>query len=598
MGRKHPLALLTIVTLLASLCLAGCSNSAGAPSLKVEKKTYPFILQTDSRKPIEESEMNLYFVNDGDVPYVAVSDFLPFFGSLYEDEELGIPAITFEFERDGDNFRAKRTDNECAMSFNAKTDQIDFLNYDGFIQSPGNSALIGLVRIGEEGTGGVSRLMKANRRSYDRPGLGVVLNLAEYQIDMVEDSGECYVPLQTMHDILLGHNYFYTVFTGEKVCIFSCGCDFDDQVYSLEPGKMSEEYAKFNCNELLFLLDYFYGLKPEHNIADFYSLVNDLGLYNDLVSTDPAVFDKALLRLLSLYLDDLHSGMSKKSCLSPKREVQSEDGNPNKLDPNPEEMGASATTMLSNSLLYGTARATYEPDMNIFDTKTKVYQYKEVGDTAIITFDEFSVNKADYYTEADLDNPQDTIELIAAAHRQIMREDSPIKNVVLDLSNNGGGAADAAAFIIAWITGESPVALRNTLTGAQSIVSYEADVNLDGQYDYNDSISELLYEGDLKVYCLTSPKSFSCGNLVPAALKGTFNVSIIGQRSGGGSCIVLPCTTASGAQFQISGTSQISTIKNGSFYNADTGIEVDANITDINTMYDREKLVEFIHGLK
>jgi hypothetical protein len=86
--------------------------------------------------------------------------------------------------------------------------------------------------------------------------------------------------------------------------------------------------------------------------------------------------------------------------------------------------------------------------------------------------------------------------------------------------------------------------------------------------------------------------------LVPAALKGMFNVSIIGQRSGGGSCIVLPCTTASGAQFQISGTSQISIIENGSFYNADTGVDVDASITDTDTMYDREKLVEFIHELK
>lgn len=178
------------------------------------------MLQTNSQKPVEESEMNLYFVNDGDVPYVAISEFLPFYGSLYEDEKLGVPAITFEFEHDGENYRAKRTDNDCAMAFNAKTDQIDFLSYDGFVQSPGDSALISLVKIGEEGTGGVSRLMKANRRSYDRQGLAVALNLAEYQIDMVEDNGECYVPLQTMHDILLAHSFFTPSSTARK-CAFS-----------------------------------------------------------------------------------------------------------------------------------------------------------------------------------------------------------------------------------------------------------------------------------------------------------------------------------------------------------------------------------------
>lgn len=130
---------------------------------------------------------------------------------------------------------------------------------------------------------------------------------------------------------------------------------------------MSEEFARFNCNELLFLLDYFYGLKPEHNIVDFYSLVNDIGLYDDLMSTDPAVFDKALLRLTTLYLDDLHSGVNKKSCLAPKREVQSEDDDPNRPNPDPEDMGASSLSMLSNSMLYGAARAKYEPEMNILD---------------------------------------------------------------------------------------------------------------------------------------------------------------------------------------------------------------------------------------
>lgn len=414
MGRKNARALLTIVAFLVSVFLAGCSSSEEAPSssLKIEKKTYPFVLQTKPEKPIEESEMDLYFVNGGDVPYVTVSEFLPFFGSLYEDEKLGVPAITFEFDSEGDNYWGTRTDNDWGMLFNAKTDKIEFVSYDGFIQSPGDPALISLVRIGEEGTGGVSRLMKANERSYNRQGLATTFDLAEYEIDIVEDGGEYYVPLQTMHDILLARNYFFTIFNGEKVYVFAYGCDLDDQIYSVEPGEMSEEFAKFNCNELLFLLDNFYGLKPEHSIEDFYSLVTDTGLYKDLTSTDPAVFDKALLKLMSLYLDDLHSGVNKKSCLSPQRELETEDGDPNALNTDPEDMGTSSVSMISNSLLYGAARAKYEPDMDVLDPDLQVFQYKEVDDTAFVTFDSFCVKKSDYYTEADLDNPQDTIELI------------------------------------------------------------------------------------------------------------------------------------------------------------------------------------------
>ena len=597
MGKRKVLALFAIVVLLVALCVAGCSQPGDASSSTIEKKTYPLVLQTDAKKSVEESEMNLYFVNGGDVPYVAVSEFLPLFGRLYEDEKLNVPAITFEFKSEGDDYWAERTDSKWAMNFNAKTDQIAFASYDGFLQSPGDSALISLVKVGEEGTGGVSRLMKASPRSYDRQGEATTFNLAEYEIDMVRDGGECYVPLQTMHDILLSHNYFYTIFNGEKVCVFAYDCDFDDQVYSVEPGEMSEDFAKFNNEELLFVLDSFYGLKPEHNIDDFHSLVTETGLYKGLTSTDPAAFDDALVKLTSLYLDDLHSGVNKNSCLAPEREVQGEGDDPHGPSRDPSGLGASTLLSFSDSLLYAAARAKYEPELNILDEDNKINQYKEVGDTAIITFDEFYADKVDYYKEADLDNPKDTIELIAAAHKRITRKGSPIKNVVLDLSNNGGGDADAAAFVIAWMAGERPVALRNTLTGAQSVVSYTADVNFDKEFDDSDSIATQAYEGSLKLYCLTSPKSFSCGNLVPAALQGMLNISIIGQKSGGGSCIVLPCTTASGARFQISGTSQISTIKNGSFYNADTGVDVDASILDIDTMYDREKLVKFIHGL-
>lgn len=63
---------------------------------------------------------------------------------------------------------------------------------------------------------------------------------------------------------------------GEKVFVFAYGCDLDDQIYSVESGQMSEEFAQFNYNELRFLLDNFYGLKPEHNISDFNSFAFDV----------------------------------------------------------------------------------------------------------------------------------------------------------------------------------------------------------------------------------------------------------------------------------------------------------------------------------
>ena len=600
MKPRAPLTLLAFAALAIALCLAGCSQSGGTSGSQVEQKTFPLVLQKDSEEAVEESEMNLYFVDGGDVPYVAASEFLPFFGSLYEDKNVDTPAIEFTMERVGDYIQGKRTDTEWAMDFNPKTDTIEFVSYDDFLQAPGDSALVSLVQIGEDGTGGGANLLKDSGNSYDRRGLGTTFEMAEYFIDIVEKDGECYVPLQTMHDILLARNYYYTVFNGQKVFVFAYGCDLNDQIYSVEPGQMSEEFAQFNYNELRFMLDNFYGLKPEHNISDFNSFAFDVDAYGGLSSTDPAAFDMALEKLTSRYLDDLHSGFTHGSCLAPEvaQGAEGEEG-ADTLETDGDVAGVSMGRAFLNTLSYGSARMKHNPDMNLLDEEHPVFKYEEVGDTAIVTFDSFTMDKKDYYKDADLDNPKDTIELIAAAHKQITRKDSPVKNVVLDLSCNGGGNADAAAFVIAWFTGSTSLGLRNTLTGAQSVVSYNADVNLDGEFDpYEDSLLMKTTTGELKLFCMTSPNSFSCGNLVPAAFEDALGITLIGKATGGGSCVVLPCTTASGAQFQVSGTSQISVIKNGSFYNTDAGIDVDATIISTDTMYDREQLVEFIHRLK
>ena len=61
---------------------------------------------------------------------------------------------------------------------------------------------------------------------------------------------------------------------------------------------------------------------------------------------------------------------------------------------------------------------------------------------------------------------------------------------------------------------------------------------------------------------------------------------------------MLPCTTAEGTIFQISGNKQVSIIRNGSFYNTDAGIEPDFRLEKAESFYNRLELVEFLHNLK
>ena len=103
--------------------------------------------------------------------------------------------------------------------------------------------------------------------------------------------------------------------------------------------------------------------------------------------------------------------------------------------------------------------------------------------------------------------------------------------------------------------------------------------------------------GEYDLYCLTSPESFSAGNLLPWVFKTSGLVTLMGDTSGGGSCEVLPLTTAWGTSINVSGFRRLSFIKNGSFYDIDRGIEPDVVFTKVSTFYDRQKVTDIINNL-
>ena len=240
--------------------------------------------------------------------------------------------------------------------------------------------------------------------------------------------------------------------------------------------------------------------------------------------------------------------------------------------------------------MYASAREKFYPD--------GVPGYEEVGNTAYVTFDKFELpqmmNTAEYIysVEDPADLPDnDTIGLIIKAHSMITREGSPIENVVLDLSVNQGGAADTAVFVIAWFLGEANIGMKDTMTGAVCASTYRCDANRDHEFDERDTVQ------DKNLFVLTSPVGFSCGNLVPCALKDSGMVTVMGRTSGGGSCVVQKISSAWGTSFQISGSHRISFIKNGAYYDVDRGAEPDIIITSPEKFYDRAALTDYINSL-
>jgi len=634
-----------LAALLALTLLLGCAAIA-EPADNLDETpethavtgiTYPFLVQynKDQKDPIE-SEMTLYFVDGGDIPYVALSEYMVFLSDLYKTKGKG--DIVFEISTDGEDelfhFQVTRPDNNSTLFVFPEKDQMVFDNYNSFNQTVGSKILVSAMdmpeaevispmelaetmsmmgQLGAEEQEMTEEVLEPEAEGVEAPaddmpvegveapaeeaakpslfalkqgmylnraGDAVSLNLGDYLIDIVAADGECYIPFQTLNDLLIGDEYMQYVFNGEKVIGAAYQCPLLDEMDSAPKHDMSEAFAMFNFQELCLLLDCKYGLKPEHNIERFSEFfMNNEELFNNLISTNPMRSSYAIANLCYTYFDDMHSGFTRGSYLF-------------EHDKNVESIismmyfGPSMKNMIKQSSVYANARkAVY---------RAWVPGYEEVDDTAFITFDHFTMDRPDYYDlTIDRDTPQDTVDLIIYANSQIKREGSPIKNIVIDLSNNGGGDSDAAIFVLSWFLGEADMALRDTFTGAETNAIYLADVNLDGEYNALDNVAD-----GYKLYCLTTNNSFSCGNLVPAACRSSGRVTLIGQTTGGGSCVVLPCTTAAGTVFQMSGSKQISIIRNGSFYNTDAGVEPDFRLDKPESYYDRPALVEYLHNLK
>ena len=569
-GKLHfpvPVRMLLIV-LAVSLPLLAPFQTSAAPSM--EAVSFPCLYQIGTADP-EESEMTLFFVRDGDtcseIPYVPVPQYMTFLSGLLEKKHFG--DIAFESHALSDTvLEVIRIDNGSTFVINASEQTLRFSDLNSFIQMQGQPSALSMIRIPGPYAGAAHLLSVSETDALSWPGDELVLKLGPYDIAMICADGTIYLPLQTLNDLFLGELYIQCVFTGEKVLCASYLSDLLLQKYDAPVGIFSEETAQYNYHELCFLLDHFYGLKEDLGVETFGDLLH--------AQTDPKAFDLELMQLTNRIMDDGHSGFGSGS-------VRSGPSGEKEADMSWHLAGPTLRSRDRSARVFAGAREIAYPD--------GVPAYEEVGDTAFLTIDDFSITRNDYYDVALLhDQPEDTVELVIYANRMIRREGSPIKKIVIDLSNNHGGEASAAAYVMSWFLGDAPITLTDTLTHARSSVIYHADVDLDGSFTQEaDTVSQ-----GCRLYCLTNTNAFSCGHLFAAACKESGRVILAGQKTGGGSCSVRPCTTVSGACFQISGPKQLAVRQNGSFLSMEDGVEPDIPIRGAVPFYDRTSLMECI----
>ena len=637
---KKLFALFLCLCLMAGTVPVMAENAAETEAApQITMKTFPVYFKAVEN--VWRDDFPVYFLNGvEDVPFINLEDWKDVLKFTYNEIDITGEKkfdLTMEVREDGQAVNLTReTGYPMVVDFEAGT--IEFLDYVAFVQPPFLPYMeIGGIPTTMDGEPFLLQYTK-DRNLY---GHVTLINLKDYDIPMVMQDEKYLLPLQTLVAFTLGYADMSLYYNGQALYLSDIQTmedpkdslmknpairglltpeimekyqaftgTFEERLNYLmelvsegseEGKKIAEDYHKslessfylqyasapdaprssaliqYGFNEMALEMDCFYGLKESHYIDDFadFFLQNEIGV--GLMDPDAAKADQAIADLTQYWFDDGHSGFLSPSYLS--------------ASGTNENYGFSVTSSQTLIQKLMTLRA---------QNSNAGLPYYEVGDTAYVTFDEFGAtvdgdNVADYYKLAKegKELPDDTIGIIYKAHQQITRENSPIRNVVLDLSCNGGGMAFTAFYTLGWFLGEGNYSYRNTFTGSQTTRYFRADVNLDRQFDENDTLADR----GLNLYCLISPKSFSCGNLVPWGLKSSGEVTLLGKTSGGGSCVVGFNTTAWGTSYRYSSPKRLAFVKNGAYYDVDQGVEPDHVIDSYDHFYDRDALTEFIHGL-
>ena len=515
-----------------------------------------------------------------DIPYIRCNS--EFFENSIE-RNITVSSVNADTKKVTFNNREQNTTAELDLTRHTLT----FDNYDQFFRD-GNTVYFDAA---QSNLGDYMKMIDYSNIA----GQPVVFDWSAQDIGVViwkdGNSYDLALPLQMFNDVFLASSGFFILYNGNKLYLSNKLTD-DYWTSGNQSGTRSKALAEFCYNELCLNLDFNYGLKAIHGIdkfPDFNTYFICSGIDRDLKSTNATTFANALKDVCEFFFDDGHSGyISNSHYLAKDAAIPG-----NHTSAKQKAMGD--YYLIYKSLVRGESAPGYEvtPDEK----------------TAIVRFDKFTnahKNKAD---RADHDaaingiidsyagtyeNTYDTVSFIHYVNEQI-KGDPKIENVVLDLSCNGGGTNHSGAFILAWMLGECTFNFTDSITGAKWAATYVADVDFDGNYVTDADAGDTIIAKNL--FCLISPYSFSCANMVAAMLKASGLVTIIGVTSSGGSSTVQYSSTADGTYFQMSSKKVMSLNKNGSNYDIDRGVEPHYYISKPSNFYDMAKIQDLVNSI-
>ena len=568
--------LVIFMTFILLFCCSACSDNNETTAmndnnLNLSYKKIPLINHS-VEYDLQNDYIATYFYQNGNVPLIDINNFVASLNGFIDVEK-----INYVIDK-SNNYLIQRwfSDNytyQLKIYWDSNTIFVNDINYFNITKN--------IKGINYSAHNKWIDCTASNKKS-------VTFNAGNYYFDILYYNQKVLVPLPILNVLFCSMNQTNLLYNGEEYH-FYYGIPSKELSLSMRESKLNnskcpDDVRQASINGLIFTMNYFYGLNEYKDIDfDFKNYISAQQL-SDLWSNDYLVYNSAYMEIIQQGLDELHTNLSYPSVYNNLEDVFDIYNN--------ENIGKNWNDFYTSF---------NELEMNYSNTFKEKIPVRFDGKTAFIKFDNFETapDNVLYDENGNLKHDaweNDTFYFMLNA-MDIIKKQNNIENIVVDLTTNGGGNLGAMYSAVGFLTNDNiNLPSYNTLTKEFRLDYYAIDSDDDGDYKDKDAYTQYNW------YILTSRNTFSAANYFASVAKNMGIATVIGEKTGGGMCSVMPCILLDGTTFRISSNNSLryhyydDESNQNIYYEIESGIAPDYEI-DRENFYDLSYLDKFITNI-
>jgi hypothetical protein len=366
----------------------------------------------------------------------------------------------------------------------------------------------------------------------------VSIELDDYGMIMMEEDGEIYMPFYLANLFLSGSTIEYYEQYNQIVAL-----DFGEEFTNFKDSVAVEGVSDLSFmgqqteGYLRLLFDYFYGINDIEG-KDYSQLIKDMNLSESTSLEEHYI----TLNDFLFDLDDLHTGFVYSGKYNPDFEYE-------------------YTPIEGSRLDLFTAAYEY----NACETRTEEFSVERSGSILYLTVNGFTFETVDYINEVPL-RDGDTM--------------------IIDLSCNSGGSLLGMIELVTLLTNNDIyIENYNPVTGVYTISQYDTYVNR--------------AHNDVTVYVITSPVTFSAGNLFASIVQDYDLGTVIGEDTSGGAAAIDFAVLPDGSIIVYSSNFVLTDINNDPIeYGIEADIPIDIPVEKDKLLSGMDSLFEYMNDFE